>query len=185
MVFLGTVYSTRAVVPYMLQRKQGRIILISSMAGLVGIFGYTAYTPTKYALRGFAESLHMEMRPHNVRVSLSFPPDVDTPQLAEENKYKPAETKAIAEGAGLFTADQLAQDLVSGIKRWRFYINTGLDGFMLGSLCSSMTPAASPQQGLVEIILMPVMRLVGLAYSWHYRRICASHANANANKKKD
>jgi len=79
------------------------------MAGLVGIFGYTAYTPTKYALRGFAESLHMELRPHNIRVSLSFPPDVDTPQLAEENKYKPAETKAIAEGAGLFTADQLAQ----------------------------------------------------------------------------
>jgi 3-dehydrosphinganine reductase len=180
--YLGTVYATRATVPFMVKRKQGRIILISSMAGLVGIFGYTAYTPTKFALRGFAESLHMELRPYNIRVSLSFPPDVDTPQYVEENKFKPPETKAISEGAGLFTAEQLAQDLVRGLRSWSFFINTGFDGFMLGSMNAAMTPSSSILQGLSQVLLAPILRLVGLGYSWHYTRICRSFFNKN-NKK--
>lgn len=39
----------------------GRIMFVSSQAGQIGLFGYTAYSPTKFALRGLAESLQMEV----------------------------------------------------------------------------------------------------------------------------
>lgn len=43
------------------------------------IHGYSAYAPSKWALRGFAEVLQMELKPYNVYVSVSYPPDTDTP----------------------------------------------------------------------------------------------------------
>ena len=42
---------------------------------------YTAYSASKYAVRGIAEVLDMELRPHNIRVSISYPPETNTPML--------------------------------------------------------------------------------------------------------
>ena len=47
----------------------------------MALHGYTAYSASKYAVRGLAEVLDMELEVHNVRVSVSFPPDTDTPML--------------------------------------------------------------------------------------------------------
>ena len=60
--FHGSVLLTRAVIKGMLDRKQGRVVFVSSMAGQLGLYGYTAYAASKFALRGFAESLQMEVR---------------------------------------------------------------------------------------------------------------------------
>ena len=49
----------------------------------MGIYGYTAYSASKFALRGLAEALHHELIGHNIFVSLVFPPDTDTPGLAK------------------------------------------------------------------------------------------------------
>lgn len=59
--YLGSVYPTRAVITTMKERRMGRIMFVSSQAGQIGLFGYTAYSPTKFALRGLAESLQMEV----------------------------------------------------------------------------------------------------------------------------
>lgn len=59
--YLGSVYPTRAVITTMKERRMGRIMFVSSQAGQIGLFGYTAYSPSKYALRGLAESLQMEV----------------------------------------------------------------------------------------------------------------------------
>ncbi len=53
--FLGSVYCTKSVVDSMKSRKFGRIVFVSSQAGQIGIFGYTAYSSTKFAMRGLAE----------------------------------------------------------------------------------------------------------------------------------
>ena len=53
--FLGSVYCTKAVVDSMKSRKFGRIVFVSSQAGQIGVFGYSAYSATKFALRGLAE----------------------------------------------------------------------------------------------------------------------------------
>lgn len=100
--YLGVVCMTKAFLPSMVENGGGTIVLTSSMAGLVGVFGYTAYTPTKFALRGFAESLQMETRRDNISIVLAYPPDTDTPGYKKENKGKPTETHLISETAGLY-----------------------------------------------------------------------------------
>uniref|UniRef100_A0AAQ4REP8 3-dehydrosphinganine reductase n=1 Tax=Gasterosteus aculeatus aculeatus TaxID=481459 RepID=A0AAQ4REP8_GASAC len=110
--YLGSVYPTRAVITTMKERRMGRIMFVSSQAGQIGLFGYTAYSPSKFALRGLAESLQMEIKPYNIYVTLAFPPDTDTPGLAEENKNKPLETKLISETSGVCQPDQVAKIIV-------------------------------------------------------------------------
>ena len=59
--YMGSINVTKAVLPGMKARNSGRVVFVSSQAGQLGVFGYTAYSPTKYALRGLAESLQMEV----------------------------------------------------------------------------------------------------------------------------
>ena len=57
---------------------------------LVPTFGYSAYAPSKYALRGLSDVLRLELKRYDVHVSVVYPPDTDTPQLAGEAPYKPS-----------------------------------------------------------------------------------------------
>lgn len=66
--FLGGVNVTKAALKGMKDNNGGRIVFISSQAGQVGVFGYTAYSASKFALRGFAESLQMEVLGEFARV---------------------------------------------------------------------------------------------------------------------
>ncbi|GCB52329.1 short chain dehydrogenase [Streptomyces sp. NL15-2K] len=50
--YFGTLYALRAVAPGMVERGRGSLVAVSSAAGLVGIFGYSAYGPAKFAVRG-------------------------------------------------------------------------------------------------------------------------------------
>nr|XP_058897283.1 3-ketodihydrosphingosine reductase isoform X1 [Kogia breviceps] len=86
--YLGSVYPSRAVIATMKERRVGRIVFVSSQAGQLGLFGFTAYCPSKFAIRGLAEALQMEVKPYNVYVTVAYPPDTDTPGFAEENKTK-------------------------------------------------------------------------------------------------
>ncbi len=86
--YLGSVYCTKSVVESMKQRRFGRIVFVSSQAGQIGIFGYTAYSATKFALRGLAEALQMELKPYGVYITLAYPPDTNTPGLTLENLNK-------------------------------------------------------------------------------------------------
>jgi 3-dehydrosphinganine reductase len=120
--YFGTIHAVRAVLPTMMDRRAGSIVTVSSAAGLVGIFGYTAYTPTKFAVRGFSESLRAELRPFGIHVGCVFPPDVDTPQLDYENQFKPPETKAISGTVKPLSAATVADAIVAGIEHRRFWI---------------------------------------------------------------
>jgi 3-dehydrosphinganine reductase len=120
--YFGTVNVVRAVVPGMIERRRGSVVGVSSAAGLVGVFGYTAYAPTKFAVRGFLESLRGELLPYGIHVGCSFPPDTDTPQLEDENRYKPKETKAISGTIKPLSAERVARSIVEGIEKERFMI---------------------------------------------------------------
>ena len=89
------------------QGRGGRIVFVSSQAGQVGIFGFSAYSPSKFAVVGLAQVLRMELQAHGIFVSVAYPPDTDTPGFEEENKCKPEETKLISETAGLFQPEQV------------------------------------------------------------------------------
>lgn len=66
----------------------GVIIFVSSIGGLLGLYGYSAYSGSKFALVGLAECLAMELKSFGIKVCVSFPPDTDTPGFGEENKSK-------------------------------------------------------------------------------------------------
>ncbi len=118
--YFGTLWPIRAVVDSMIERRTGSIIGISSAAGLIGVFGYTAYGPAKFAVRGLLEALRAEMAPHGVHVGCCYPPDVDTPQLAYENQFKPEETRAISGNITPISAEAVAACIVDGIDHRRF-----------------------------------------------------------------
>lgn len=61
MNFLGTVYPTKALIARMKSRNEGIVVITGSVASLFGIFGFSIYSSTKFALRGFAEALQMEV----------------------------------------------------------------------------------------------------------------------------
>ncbi|MFE5812936.1 SDR family oxidoreductase [Streptomyces sp. NPDC056479] len=120
--YFGTLNALRAVTPGMVERGRGSVVAVSSAAGLIGIFGYSAYGPAKFAVRGLMESIRAELTPRGVHVGVVFPPDVDTPQLAEENRWKPEETRAVGGTIKPLTAEKVAAAIVAGIDRRRFVI---------------------------------------------------------------
>jgi len=137
--YLGTVYAVKATLPS-IRASRGRILMVSSGAGLIGLFGYTSYSPTKFALRGFAEALRAEVARDGVGVSIVFPPDTDTPQLADELRRRPPEAHAIARGAGVWTADAVAHRALRGLDRGDFAITPGLALTALYRLGSVLAP---------------------------------------------
>jgi 3-dehydrosphinganine reductase len=138
--YFGTLYPLKAVIPEMRRRKAGAVILISSGAGLHGFFGYTPYSPTKFALRGLAESLRAEMKGTGVHVMIVYPPDTDTKQLAEENQTKPVETAAITAKGGLWSAEDVARVTLEGLAARRFVVTPGFQVTALARLGSLIAP---------------------------------------------
>ncbi|MGK7920743.1 MAG: SDR family oxidoreductase [Trichodesmium sp.] len=138
--YFGSLYCVRAVLPMMEQQKKGQIVMISSGAGLIGIYGYTPYCPSKFALRGLAESLRGELKLSGISVSIVYPPDTDTPQLEEENKTKPLETKRITATSGLWSAEDMAAAILRGVKHKSFAIAPGLEMTLLDKLHSLLAP---------------------------------------------
>jgi 3-oxoacyl-[acyl-carrier protein] reductase len=77
---------TKAVLPHMIKARTGAIVNISSLAGKNSFKGGTGYCATKWALRGFASSLMLEVREYNIRVVTIFPGSVDTNFSATSKK---------------------------------------------------------------------------------------------------
>ncbi|TSB47406.1 3-ketoacyl-ACP reductase [Alkalicoccobacillus porphyridii] len=81
----GVYYTTRAVLPEMIERNTGDIINISSTAGQKGAPITSAYTASKAAVIGLSESLMMEVRKKNIRVTTLTPSTVATDMAKELN----------------------------------------------------------------------------------------------------
>ena len=138
--YFGTLYAIRSVLPAMEAAQEGHIAMISSGAGIIGIYGYSAYCPSKFALRGLAESLRGELKPQGIGVTIIYPPDTDTPQLAAENRIKPAETKKITATAKTWTAEAVAAQILKGVTRNKFAIAPGMELTILHRWHSLINP---------------------------------------------
>ena len=117
-----------ALLPHMKAQGAGQIVNTSSLAGFIGVFGYTDYAASKFAIFGFSEALRCEAKPHNISVSVVCPPDTKTPGFEVENQTKPPETQALSESGGLMEPDQVARAILRGIEKRKPVIIPGLDG---------------------------------------------------------
>jgi 3-dehydrosphinganine reductase len=120
--YWSVVYPCRAAVPHMLARGRGHIVNVSSVAGYLGIYGYTGYSSAKFAVMGFTEALRFEMKPAGVTVHVVCPPDTDTPALAYEHTLRPPETDVIAGNIKPISAEKVAAAIVRGVDRGKYLI---------------------------------------------------------------
>jgi 3-dehydrosphinganine reductase len=126
--YYGTVHVCKCVIPQMIERRSGTLVNISSQAGFAGVFGYSGYSGSKYAVRGFSDVLRSEMKPLGIQISVVFPPDTETPQLEFEEPLKPPETRAIAGATKPLSAETVAQTIVRDVSKGKYVIIPGFDG---------------------------------------------------------
>jgi 3-oxoacyl-[acyl-carrier protein] reductase len=106
---MGTYYTTRAVLPNMIERKTGDIINISSTAGLKGNASTSAYSASKFAVLGLTESLMQEVRKHNIRVTALTPSTVAT-EMAKDLKLTDGNPETVMQ------AEDVAELIVAQLK---------------------------------------------------------------------
>ncbi len=136
--FFAAVQITRAAAKIM--QPGSRLVFVGSGAAYVGIQGHSAYCASKFALRGFAESMRAELKPHGILVSIAYPPNTDTEMLAKELSQLSKETRAITALAKTFSAEVVAKKMLRGIDKGRFEIPIGLEMWLLGRFHSVFKP---------------------------------------------
>jgi len=158
----GNIHAIKAALPHIKSSKgaPASIAIFSSQAGQTGVYGYATYAASKFALRGLAESLQQELIERNIRVSIVFPPDTDTPGYAEELKFMPELTKKLSESSKAMDAVSVAHKALAGVKAGYFNISCNFDGFMLNIVNAGMSPQPSFLVALAEILAMGPMRIV-------------------------
>ncbi len=106
--FYGSVYPVLAVLPHMLSRRSGHIVLVTSMDGKKGIPPDAPYVVAKFALAGFGDVLRQELHGTGVHATVVFPGRVDTPLI--ENLKVPWISAKIP-------PEKVARAIVRGIRR--------------------------------------------------------------------
>jgi 3-dehydrosphinganine reductase len=176
--FHGCANVCRAVLPRMYERKSGRVVLVSSMAGTAPVAGFTVYGATKAAIRAFAQSLDMESAARGVRVQVVNPPDVATPGYEEENKTKSPECLAICAMGGVtpMKPAEFAAGVLAGIENYSFQVNVGFDGNFLAMGTAGMDPPTNHLWFIGEVVLGGLLRLVCAVYVYlHYGIVRGIH----------
>ncbi len=120
--YLGTLYTLKAVYPHLKTKPGSHIGFVSSVAGYLGVFGFSAYAASKFALTGLAESIRNEAKDYGIGVTMIFPPDTDTPMYHHEMDSKLPECIALSESAKLVQPEEVAQKFVKGILKNRFEV---------------------------------------------------------------
>jgi 3-dehydrosphinganine reductase len=138
--YFGTLHAVRAVVPAMVEQGRGHLVLVASTAALVGVFGYSAYAPAKYAVRGLAETLRPELAPHGIVVACAYPPDTRTAGFDRENELKPPETAEISAAIKPRDADAVGRAIAQGIERDRLVITADVQTAALARAAGLLGP---------------------------------------------
>jgi NAD(P)-dependent dehydrogenase (short-subunit alcohol dehydrogenase family) len=115
---MAHVYAVRALVPGMLDRGEGYLVNVASAAGLLSQVGDAAYSTTKHAAVGLAESLAVTYAERGIRVSVVCPQYVATAITGLD--------EATPSGSipGVLTVEQAAQAMADGIEREQFLVLT-------------------------------------------------------------
>ena len=140
--YFGVLHVIQALLPAMIQRGSGHIINFSSITGFHGIYGYSAYGPTKFAIRGLSDTLRAELQPHHIRLSVVFPPDTQTPQLTYEEPFKPEVLKILDKMNTIMKPEEVARVILRDAARGVYLITPGFDSTFFFHLNNLLGPLA-------------------------------------------
>jgi NAD(P)-dependent dehydrogenase (short-subunit alcohol dehydrogenase family) len=108
--FWGAVRVVQAVLPTMRRQGSGRIVLISSIGGVIGIPFQAFYSASKFAMEGYGEALAYEVAPFGIHVSLVQPGNVRTDFTQNRRHVAPADddpyVKTAAKAVGIMEHDE-------------------------------------------------------------------------------
>ena len=124
--YFGAVWMCRALLPHLIERPKGHVVNVGSTASVIGVFGYSGYTPPKFALYGLSEVLRAELAPTRVGVTIVLPGSTQTPMLDGELAMAPPETRKILTSNPVLTPDQVADATVQAVARGRFEVVPGI-----------------------------------------------------------
>jgi NAD(P)-dependent dehydrogenase (short-subunit alcohol dehydrogenase family) len=136
----GVVHGTKEFLPYLIASGDGYVVNISSLFGLMGVPGQTAYNAAKFAVRGFSEALRQEMlvNRHPVGVTCVHPGGIKTAIARNAEAAGNADQATFAEffdqHLARTTAERAASEIVKGILRKRARVVIGLDAKALDLL---------------------------------------------------
>ena len=131
--YLGSLYTSKAAWPW-LKKAKGQLSFVSSVAGYVGLIGYSSYAPTKFALSGLAECLRMEGKDDDIKISIIYPPDTDTPFLKYERAHSLPESIALSKNIKAISAETVATIYMKGLQKNKFEIYCDFNSRMLRSV---------------------------------------------------
>jgi short-subunit dehydrogenase len=118
----GVIHGTKAFLPHLMERSEAGIVNISSVYGLLGIPGQAAYCTSKFAVRGFTESLRQELSNTNIFVTLVFPGGIKTNIAKNSRTDYSVDAETYKKGLQEFETtlktppEEAAQAIINGIK---------------------------------------------------------------------
>ncbi len=115
----GSVWCTHAALPH-LKASRGSIVAVSSLAGLVGVPGRTAYGATKFAMTGFFEALRVELKEAGVSVTTAYPGVVAT-KIRHHGFNAAGEQAGVSslKEEGAMSVEECARLIIDGMDRRR------------------------------------------------------------------
>lgn len=145
--------------------KDGKIVFISSMLGMISFAGWATYSPTKYAIRGLADTLRNELKRYNIGVHIFFPGGIESPGFEIENLTKPEVTKII-EGANTpQTSTECAQSLMKGLHQGQYMIVTDAISEVLRCVVRGVGPTNNLVLDYILAIIGQVRKILhGIVY---------------------
>lgn len=123
--YFGVLNTIRFALPHLAGSRCPRIINIASMAGLTGVFGYTAYCASKHALVGLTESLRYELQPRGITVQLVCPGEFESPMVDELDRQRSPENQAHAQTIPRVEIDVVVQEVLEAMRTDEYLIIPG------------------------------------------------------------
>lgn len=143
----GAVWCTHAALPH-LKESRGRIVAVSSLAGLVGVPGRTAYSATKFAMGGFFEALRTEVKLRGISVTTAYPGVVTTSirHRGYNAKGQPLGTSGLKEEDAM-SVEECARLIIDGMEHRRREVVMTARG-KLGRFIKLLAPGAVEEMAL-------------------------------------
>ena len=135
--FWGVIHGCKFFLPLLHKASSARIVNISSVFGLIGPPGQTAYSASKFAIRGFSESLREELRSSRIRVTCVHPAGIATSiaMQARAGVHTRAEDQAMAlkifAKAARITKEEAARTIVRGVLKNKDRVLIGKDAYRM------------------------------------------------------